>query len=42
MSDYDTLPEEIKQHTTKEQWDKLMAELAEITKQAQEATQYHG
>lgn len=42
MTEYKDLPEEIKQAKTEEEWNALIAELAEISQRARELMQHHG
>ena len=40
MSDYDELPEQVKQNVTREEWEQLMSDLAEVSKQARGLLQH--
>lgn len=42
MTDYNDLPEAIKQNKTEEEWNALFAELAEASQRARELMQHHG
>lgn len=40
MSDYDELPEQVKQNVTREEWEQLMSDLAEVSEQARGLLQH--
>ena len=41
MTEYADLPQEVKDNTTEEAWNALMAELAEVSERARELMKHH-